>query len=167
MKYLHLQGKEIRVPQPGDSFLLGSAEVIFLGPVNRKLAAENENNASLVLKIIYGETSFLFMGDAEKEEEASILEAGADLSCTVLKVGHHGSYTSSSDAFLKAANPACCVISVGADNTHNHPHDSVMRRIRRFRAEVYRTELQGEILCISDGHNVRFATSKTAGDQDS
>ena len=165
-KYVRQQGNLIQIPHPGDSFMLGDAEITFLGPVDHNLAKENENNASLVLRIVYGQTSFLFTGDAEKEEEESILEKGGILPCTVLKVAHHGSYTSSSEEFLKTANPKICIISVGGDNLHNHPHDSVLRRIRKIGSEIYRTDLCGEIVCISNGKDVYIQTEKPISGQE-
>lgn len=160
VKYLGKQGKEIIVPSAGDSFTLGSASVQIVGPVDMALAAENINNTSIVLRIVYGETSFLVTGDAEAIEEASILDAGYDIRSDVLRVGHHGSYTSTTDAFLRVVSPDYCVISVGKDNAYGHPHDVVMDRIAESGAIVYRTDLNGYIACTSDGENVTFRTEK-------
>lgn len=160
VKYLEKQEKEITVPSAGDSFTLGSALVQIVGPVDMAMAAENANNTSIVLRIVYGETSFLLTGDAETIEEESILDAGYDIRCDVLRVGHHGSYTSTSDAFLKAVSPDYCVISVGKDNAYGHPHDVVVDRIVESGAIIYRTDLDGYIACTSDGENVTFQTEK-------
>lgn len=160
VKYLGKQGKEITVPSAGDSFMLGSASVQIVGPVDMGMAAENVNNTSIVLHIVYGETSFLVTGDAEAIEEESILDAGYDIRSDVLRVGHHGSYTSTSDAFLEAVSPDYCVISVGKDNAYGHPHDVVLDRIGEFGAIIYRTDLDGYIACTSDGENVTFRTEK-------
>ena len=92
-KYLGQQGASIAVPEPGDIFSLGSASVIILGP---QRSYEDTNDTSIVMKVVYGKTSFLFTGDAERTAEADILDAGYNLSATVLKVGHHGSDTSTS-----------------------------------------------------------------------
>lgn len=160
VKYVHKQGKSITIPKAGDMVSLGNARVEIIGPVDVSMAADNENNSSIVLRIIYGDTSFLITGDAEAEEEESILDAGYDVKSTVLRIGHHGSSTSTSDAFIKAVKPDCCVISVGAGNQYGHPHDDVLDRISKYNATVYRTDRDGEIKCISDGKTVRFDIGK-------
>lgn len=157
VKYLAAQGKTITVPSPGQTIQLGSATVTFLGPTDRTLAEENENNGSLIVRIEYGATSFLFTGDAEKEEELSVLRSGAALRSTLLKVGHHGSYTSSSKEFLEAVRPEYAVISVGNENEYGHPHNSVLRRLGQICDTIYRTDLDGEIVCRSDGRDLFFS----------
>ena len=160
VKYLGEPGKEIAVPSPGERIMLGSAEIIFLGPVDMALAAENENNTSIVLRIVFGETSFLFTGDAEKDEELSIISSGAEMKSTLLKVGHHGSYTSSTEEFLEAISPEYAVISVGKENDYEHPHDVVMKRLSKHCDSIHRTDLEGTILCRSDGKELYFGESE-------
>lgn len=160
IKYLGAHGKEITVPKTGDYFSLGSADIQVIGPVDMSLAESNENNSSIVLHIVYGDTSFLITGDAEEPEEYSILQAGYDVKSTVLRIGHHGSYTSTSEDFIKAVRPEYCVISVGADNEYEHPHAEVMNRINKYHAKVYRTDSNGDITCTSDGTTVKFTTEK-------
>ena len=109
VKYLGIQGVSISVPHAGDAFGLGSATVQVLGP---QTDYEDPNDSSIVLKVIYGATSFLFTGDAERSAETDILEAGYDLSATVLKIGHHGSDTSTTYPFLREIMPQYAVISV-------------------------------------------------------
>ena len=109
-KYLGRQNIVITIPRPGDSFALGSATVQILAPLRDY---EDPNDTSIVMKVIYGETSFLFTGDATRIVEADILDAGYDLSATVLKVGHHGSDTSTSYPFLREIMPKYAIISVG------------------------------------------------------
>ena len=157
VKYLAAQGKTITVPSPGETIRLGSAAVTFIGPADRTIAEEDENNASLILRIEYGATSFLFTGDAGKEEELSVLRTGEELRSTLLKVGHHGSYTASSKEFLEAVQPEYAIISVGKDNDYNHPHTSVLKRLEQFCDTVYRTDIDGEIVCRSDGKNLVFS----------
>lgn len=144
---------EITVPEAGDSFSLGGAEVKILAC---DPDASDTNNTSIVLKICYGETSFLFTGDAEYEVEQTLLESGCDLSATVLKVGHHGSSTSTSYRFLNEIMPQYAVISVGKNNSYGHPHDEVLSRLRDADVTVYRTDELGDITCISDGKTVTF-----------
>ncbi|MDD6564827.1 MAG: hypothetical protein PUF08_07080 [Clostridiales bacterium] len=105
------------VSQAGDSIDLGSSKIEFYGPITE--SESDRNNDSIVMKIIYGDTSFLFTGDAEHEEEQEILNAGYDLSATVLKVGHHGSKNSTTYPFLREIMPQYTVISVG-DNSYGH-----------------------------------------------
>lgn len=153
------QGLEIITPDPGDTFYLGSAEVTIMGPVT-----ENEsdlNNTSIILRIVYGETSFLFTGDAERESEEAIIEQGFDLKSTVLKVGHHGSNYSTSYPFLREVMPEYGVISVGEDNIYDHPEDDLLSRLRDAGTTVYRTDLQGDIVITSNGEDVSVSTEKT------
>ena len=159
VKYLKKQGKSITVPKAGDEFSLGSAQVRILGPTDPQ--AEG-NNSSIVLKVTFGDTSFLFTGDAEWEEEQELLESGYDLESTVLKVGHHGSDTSTSYLFLRTVNPQYAVISVGADNTYGHPTEAVLSRLRDADVKTYRTDLQGTITAVSDGKKVTFQTERNA-----
>lgn len=157
VKYLKKQGKSITVPKAGDEFSLGGAQVRILGPTDPQ--AEG-NNSSIVLKVTFGDTSFLFTGDAEREEEQELLESGYDLESTVLKVGHHGSDTSTSYLFLRTVNPQYAVISVGADNTYGHPTEAVLSRLRDADVKTYRTDLQGTITAVSDGKKVTFQTER-------
>lgn len=158
-KYLAEQDTELTVPEAGDTFALGSARVQVLGPVQTEQVTET-NNTSIVLKVEYGETSFLFTGDAEREEEQDILEAGFDVACTVLKVGHHGGETSTSYRFLREAAPEYAVISVGEGNQYGHPTEEVLSRLRDADVEVYRTDEMGDIICSSDGKEVSFWTER-------
>lgn len=157
VKYLGNQGLGITVPSAGDTFVLGSATVQVLGPQKEY---DDPNDMSIVLKITYGETSFLFTGDAERTAEADILDAGYDLSATVLKVGHHGSDTSTSYPFLREIMPEYAVIQVGTDNSYGHPTEDTLSRLRDADVKVYRNDLQGTIICTSDGESVSFSTEK-------
>ncbi|MDK2855901.1 MAG: competence protein ComEC [Bacillota bacterium] len=127
------------------------AEATFLGPV--RLDYEDLNDASAVLKVKYGRTSFLFMGDAGEAAEKDLVERGG-LKADVLKVGHHGSASASSSAFLKAVRPRLAVISVGKDNDYGHPSPQTLRRLRMAGARVLRTDEAGDIVIASDGEKV-------------
>ena len=146
VKYTEEQGKQIEVPQTGTHWSLGSATVTVIGPVQEY---SDPNNGSLVLRVDYGGTSFLFTGDMEQKAEGDLLESGADVHADVLKAGHHGSPTSSSEAFLTAVQPSVAVISVGADNDYGHPGADVLARLEALNAEIYRTDTQGEIIIVS------------------
>jgi len=155
--YADQQGLEPVCPSPGDLYELGSTQITVLGPVKDDY---DTNNSSIVLRVDYGQISFLFSGDAEAEAEKDILEAGFDISCTVMKAGHHGSDTSNSYLWLREADPAYVVIPVGEGNSYGHPHEVVLSRFRDADAIVYRTDLQGHIVCHADGMDVTFETGR-------
>lgn len=157
-KYANQNGNGITVPKVGNTYTLGSATVKILG-VN----SDNEaNNTSIVLRIDYGKTSFLFTGDAEREAEQIVLNSGTDLKATVLKVGHHCSDTSTSYPFLRAIMPQYAVISVGEKNSYGHPAEDTLSRLRDADVKVFRTDLQGDIFCTSNGKEVTFSVTKNA-----
>lgn len=142
-------GAKTEAAQPSKSFALGSATVEVLGPVTDD--AESLNNMSAVLMLTFEGKKFLFTGDAEKEEEQEILGTGCELGCDVLKVGHHGSKTSSSDAFLAAASPEICVIECGEGNDYGHPHKQALNRLKKYTSEIYRTDICGDIVITCTG----------------
>lgn len=147
----------LTVPTAGQGFLLGSASVTVVGPLK---AYEETNDTSIVLRIVYGETSFLFTGDMESSAESDLLDAGVTLKSTVLKVGHHGSSTSTSYRFLREVAPKYGVISVGVGNQYDHPNEDVLSRLRDADIVLYRTDMQGDIVCTSNGKTVTFYTAK-------
>ena len=104
--------------------------------------------------------AFLFTGDAEYESETDVLDAGENVRCDVIKAGHHGSRTSTGYRLLYEAQPKYAVISCGADNEYGHPHDDTLSRLRDADVTVYRTDLNGTIVCRSDGVNLTFTTEK-------
>lgn len=159
VKYLGKQDKKIEIPSVGDSFSLGNATVQIIGVDSQ---ATDHNNTSIVLRITYGDTSFLFTGDAEREAEQAILSSGVSIASTVLKVGHHGSENSTTYPFLREIMPSYAVISVGEDNSYGHPTEDALSRLRDADVKVYRTDLQGHIVCTSDGKEVSFSVSKNA-----
>ena len=113
VKYVQKQGHELTVPEIGDSFAFGDAQVQFLSPMKEY---SNINDCSIVVRITHGNNTFLFTGDAEWDAEHDMVDSGYDLSAAVLKVGHHGSDTSSSYVFLREVMPKYAVISCGKDN---------------------------------------------------
>lgn len=156
-QYAAAQNLGITVAQAGQSFSLGRAKVEFLAPLG---IYDDINDISLVAKVTFGETAFLFTGDAERLSEQDMVDSGEDLSATVLKVGHHGSNTSSSYVFLREVMPRYAVISCGTDNSYGHPHEEVLSRLRDINATVYRTDKNGTVVCRSDGKKVTFAVEK-------
>lgn len=152
------QNVEIKHPNVGDEIQLGSSTVEFLGPVDEN--GKDLNSTSIVLKITYGNTSFLFTGDAESDEEEEILNSGADLKSTVLKVGHHGSRTSTSYPFLREVMPQYAVISVEKGNSYGHPNEDTLSKLSDAGVEVYRTDESGDIVMTSDGNSINIVTAK-------
>ena len=157
-KYADQKGGGITIPSVGDTYILGSATVTILG-VN---GGDDTNDTSIILMIRYGQTSFLFTGDAEREAEQSVINSGVDLSATVLKVGHHGSDTSTSYLFLRNVAPMYAVISVGDGNSYGHPTEDTLSRLRDADVKTFRTDLQGDIYCTSDGTTVSFSVERNA-----
>jgi competence protein ComEC len=119
----------------------------------------NLNNTSIVLKMTYGSNNFLFMGDAPISVEKTILNK--DIKADVLKVGHHGSQYSSSDAFLKKVNPTYAIISVGKNNDYGHPNEKTLSKLNNLNVKIYRTDENGTIKVISDGNSINIDTLKT------
>lgn len=120
------------------------------------------NNYSGVIRLTYGQTSFMFTGDAETASEKLVVQAamqnGQDISATVLKCGHHGSKTSSSAKFLRAVRPSYAVISCGVDNSYGHPHAGTLEKLEMLGTEIYRTDEDGTVLAKSNGEAVTIET---------
>ncbi|WP_372663751.1 ComEC/Rec2 family competence protein [Cohnella sp.] len=129
----------------------------FIGPV--KTYDDDLNDWSAVLHLAYGKKSFLFTGDAEKKSEADMLQAKQTLKADVLKVGHHGSVSSTTPAFLKAVVPKYAVISVGK-NSYGHPASTILNRLKSAKATIYRTDLNGTVTAVSDGKTISFRKVK-------
>lgn len=157
---LAIQNKGMKVKSPiiGDKFDLGGVTVTILGPNSNSY--DDLNDSSIVLKVDYGTTSFLLTGDAEGKSESEILASGININSTVLKVGHHGSDSSTTDEFLNKVNPKFAVISVGEGNSYGHPKQSVLNKLQSRNIPVYRTDENGTIVAISDGNNVTFNTNQ-------
>lgn len=144
-------GLELTVPELGESYRLGEASFSFIGPVEDY---DNTNDDSLVLRLEYGDTSFLFTGDMTAKAEKDLIKDGASLRCDVLKVGHHGSSGSSCYQFLYEAQPGIGVISCEKGNSYGHPHEETLSRLDDADVTVYRTDLEGSIVIFSDGMKV-------------
>ena len=142
---------QITVPTLGETFKLGSATLTALVPQN--IPSEDLNNQSVVFRLDFGYTSLLLTGDAETAAEAEMLASGIDLDCDVLKVGHHGSRTSSSEAFLAAISPDLAIISCGKDNSYGHPHSEIVKRLKAQGIPFRQTDKEGTIILVSDGQS--------------
>lgn len=152
LKEIQRQGKGVINAEVGKTFSCGAFEFDVLGPLGEY---QDTNAQSIIVRAEYGDCSFLFTGDMEKDAEEDLVEHyGVDLDSTVLKVGHHGSDTSSCTAFLKAVSPQIAVISCGEDNSYGHPHDEALQRLEEQKAKIYRTDLSGTVTVYTDGNKV-------------
>ena len=142
------------LPKVGDTYQLGDAVFAILAP--KKEYYEKENNYSIGIRLVYGQNSFLFVGDAQEESEEEMLMSGQELKTNVLKVGHHGSSSSTSEEFLHEVAPAYAVISCGEGNDYGHPHAAVLNLLRREGVRVFRTDEQGSVVAYSDGINITW-----------
>ena len=144
----------LRAGHAGEIFTIDGVQVeILFAP-----SVGTGNEISNVYRVRYGDVTFLITGDLVKEIESDILREGVDVSSTVLKVGHHGSATSSSEEFLRAVNPKCSVICVGYENNFGHPRAEVLERLKNLPSKIYRTDLDGLIKFKTDGKNLRVET---------
>ncbi len=144
---------QVTTPVPGKTFALGDANCTVLAP--QQHAYDDLNNYSVVLRVTFGGTAFLFTGDAEALSEQEMLSGGQNLRADVLKVGHHGSGSSTTAAFLRTVSPSVAVISVGAGNDYGHPAAAVVKRLQNAGVRVYRTDVSGTVVIKSDGARVR------------
>lgn len=154
------------VPAPGDTLTLGALTLTFVGPVT---AYEKTNNTSLVLRADFGDSSFLFTGDMETLAEHDLMNYWDDFSpeildVDVLKVGHHGSYSSSGYRFLYETTPDYGILSLGADNDYGYPHKEPMERFDQAGVTTLRTDLLGSIVAFTDGDIITFTWDNTSAD---
>ena len=161
--YTDQQGLEITIPDPGYTFSLGDAEITVLGPTQ---SYADPNNTSIVLMVAYGTTSFLFTGDMETDAENDMLDywgSRVDWNADVLKVGHHGSNTSTGYRFLNEVDPTYGVISVGTGNSYGHPHEEPMSRLNQAGVTLFRTDELGHVIARSDGTQITFTWDNQSG----
>ena len=142
---------KITVPNIDDKYNYGNMEftVLSVGKNQKKL-----NDSSIVLKLLYHNNCFLFMGDASKNVEKKLLDK--DIACDVIKIGHHGSEYSTSSDFINKVNPKYAVIEVGKNNIYEHPRQVILDRLSEKNIKVFRTDIDGTINFISDGNNIKY-----------
>ncbi len=141
------QGDEVQIDD--------SLDFEILSPVKGK-KYDDTNEYSIVAKIVYKDTSFILMGDATMENEVDIINNVPDIDIDVLKLGHHGSSTSSSDYFITKTSPKIAIISCGKNNKYGHPHQEVMRVLKKHGVTPYRTDEMGDIVITSDGKEIKY-----------
>ena len=152
------KGLHIDRPIPGESITAGNIKLDILAPNSDKY--NDVNDYSIITRLDWGETSFLFTGDAEALSEKEMLSKGFNVNVNVLKVGHHGSVSSTSAVFLDEVNPIMAVISCGTNNVYGHPHKETMVKLEDKNITVYRTDTMGTITMRSDGTNITVETEK-------
>lgn len=150
------KGLKLTKPRVGDTYPLGDASFTVIAPNGDY--GDDLNNWSVGIRLDYGENRFVMCGDAEAPAEADILANGIDLSASVLKAGHHGSSTSTSDAFLDKVNPDTVVIQCGEGNSYGHPHRETMEKLKKRGIQVYRTDQDGSITAACDGKVITWGT---------
>lgn len=145
------------VVKSGDEFSLGDALVLILSPDK---PMEDANNSSIVMRVEFQDFSCVFTGDVEAQVEEEIIKSYPNIQSVCLKVAHHGSDTSSSKGFLKAVTPEISVIHVGKDNPYGHPNKDILKRLANINTKVYRTDLDGTVIIMSDGSDYSVETTK-------
>jgi competence protein ComEC len=158
IKAIEKKNIPLTIPDLGEVFTLGSANIQVIAP--KDVTTTDLNEVSIVLRVEFGETSFLFTGDADTKSENAQLAGGFTLKSDVIKVGHHGSRTASTKKYLDAVSPSYAVISCGADNTYGHPHSEAMTRLTATGAVIYRTDDNGTIIFVSDGKTITVQVTK-------
>jgi competence protein ComEC len=149
-------GAAYHEPRAGEVYQIGTARVEVVNPES---LTGNLHQGSVSLRIIFGEVAFLFTGDAEAPTEAAMIARGHPLHAQILQLGHHGSRTSSTLAFLQAVNPEVAIYSAGRNNSYGHPHDEVIDRLRSLGIAIYGTDVNGAVRVISDGATYRVEPS--------
>lgn len=153
------QGLKVSTARAGVEIPLEGVEACFAAPVGDTY--ENLNNYSAVLRLVYGNNSFLFTGDAEEEsEQEMLLASNRSLQADILKVGHHGSASSTSNAFLNTVAPKYAVIMCETDNDYGHPHKETIEKLNQRGIKIYRTDQDGNIAITSDGNTIKIKTFK-------
>lgn len=155
-----ISSKSLKITNPkvGDVFELGEAKFTILAPNGSEYS--NLNNYSVSVKLEYGNNSFVFTGDAEKQSEEEMIDNGIDLKADVLKAGHHGSNTSNTDSFVNKVDPDYVVIQVGEGNKYNHPDIDIVTKFENNGVQVFRTDIHGTVIATSDGNDITFTTHK-------
>ncbi|MGN0641924.1 MAG: ComEC/Rec2 family competence protein [Huintestinicola sp.] len=158
------KGMKLTAAKQGHSYDLGDIDgtditMTVLSPCEGK-DYDDLNDYSVAVRIDYGKTSWLFTGDMTERSEKDLIESGADIDVTALKVAHHGSNGSSGNAFLEAVTPRLCLISCGTGNSYGHPGEKALGRIEKFTSSVYRSDISGNVVVYSDGKTLYVSCEK-------
>lgn len=160
-KLLSEEGADVIIGKRGLKVSFGEEYIDVLYPLESLEGQEisDVNNSSIVFKLVYGDTSFLFPGDIYKGTEEEILESGADLDADILKAAHHGSKTSTGENFLSVVSPNAVVVSCGKDNSYGHPHAEFLELLGKYGINIFRTDQKGDIKLISDKNKIYGVSS--------
>jgi competence protein ComEC len=158
LKSIHNEGLTVTAPVSGSSFNLGPAVCSIIAPNSQKY--EELNNYSIVIRVVHGNNSFLFPGDAQVATQEEMLSLGYSLKSDVLKIAHHGSESSNSLKFLGAVSPRYAVIEAGLSNDYGLPHKATLDKLRALGAIIYRTDINGTITFNSDGSDILISTER-------
>ncbi len=147
---------QVIAAMPGREYLLGGMKMTVLGPLGDDYPSGDRNNYSVCVRLDFGETSFLLTGDAEERAEKEMLAryTNGELDCDFFKAGHHGANTSNTAAFLAAITPKYVAVSCGEGNKYLHPHTEALERFGEIGATVWRTDLDGDLVFVSDGKTI-------------
>ncbi len=158
MDAIEASNAKVIIATPGEEFFIGPMRNTILAPID---PSNNTNNSSVVIKTEFGKSSFMFTGDAEEISEQQILERFGNkmLDCDLLKMGHHGSSTSSCQEFFDAVSPSIAVITCGLDNSYGHPHEETLEKIKNANIPCYRTDKSGSLVFSCNGENITFEKS--------
>jgi competence protein ComEC len=148
-------GVDYSEPRMGDKFEIGRLKIEVLYP---KTITENDNEESISLKITYGEVVFIFTGDASTGDELKMLQSGIDVKADILKLGHHGSSTSTHPTFLSEVKPSVAIYSAGLNNNYGHPTDEVVNLVQKSGIQLYGTDVHGTVIVSTDGINYKVLT---------
>ncbi|WNF38622.1 MBL fold metallo-hydrolase [Bacillaceae bacterium IKA-2] len=151
-------GADYHEPRAGETFEFGSAFVEVVNPLNIN---GNLHAGSVSVRISFGDIKFLFTGDAEHQTEADMINRGHDLEAHFFQLGHHGSSTSNTPAFLNKVKPEVAIYSAKAENSYGHPHDEIVSRINNMGIDLYGTDVHGTIIVTTDGEQYTVETNKS------
>lgn len=143
----------VEYPSVGDTYEFGTGSFTVMAPDG---ISQNSNDNSVVIRLVNGNNSFMFMGDAEETSEQDMISTGMNLDCDVLSLGHHGSASSTSWDLLEAASPSWAVISCGLNNSYGHPAAETMGKLSDMDIPVFRTDDQGTVIALSDGNTISW-----------
>ena len=152
------RGQKVVTPKQGQVYTLGKASFQILTDTDKDYG-DNTNDYSLAFRLTFGDTSFLFTGDAEKAAEQDMIASGLTIQSDVFKAAHHGADTANTEDFLTAVHPTYCVISCGEGNSYGHPRAGVLNQLRAMGVKVFRTDEQGTIVATSDGSTITWNAS--------
>ena len=148
------EGLKIQYPEVGTTYSFGEAVITILAP--EEIGSDSNAN-SVVIKLTYGESDFIFTGDADYGSEREMVASGINLDCEVLSLAHHGSSTGNSSLFLEKTNPEVAVISCGKGNNYGHPHVEVVELLEAMEVDVFRSDVQGTVIAVTDGKKITWS----------